>query len=398
MKRKYHVYKVKSRVKTIMIVMICFCLIIVFVYLNITRIQLMMKGYGFHEQNMILSLSDEQREEYLSYDGVIDFEKWDQVNNQQHYYDYQYYSQIYKNKYDQEIVKDIDQFYELYENKLSKLEYSISTCRQLMKNYTIDDLSLLANYQYTYNQVKDYLEVKGCIVEDIDKYIKTNDNALQAVLSISYPFINSKYQVNHTYMIQDPSQLLVLIKKGFQVPSDYVPNDLVEVNIPIAKDNTHSKLRKEAAIALKEMYDDGLKLGYHLVLNSGYRSYQAQKAIYDEYFRIYDEVTASNLVSVPGSSEHQLGLGVDLTSQSVIDKERLVFGDTEEYKWVVKNAHLYGFILRYPKDRSDITGTANEPWHLRYVGKEVAKEIYENEWTLEEYILHHGLTYTLSKQ
>ena len=98
------------------------------------------------------------------------------------------------------------------------------------------------------------------------------------------------------------------------------------------------------------------------------------------------------MVALPGSSEHQLGLSVDLTSQSVIDGKWRFFGDTPEYKWVIENAHHYGFILRYPQNKSNITGTTNEPWHFRYVGLEVAKIIYENNWTLEDYVLHYGLS------
>lgn len=176
------------------------------------------------------------------------------------------------------------------------------------------------------------------------------------------------------------------------------PKDLVKVAIPNAPDNESDLLRKDAADALKNMYDDALKEDMHLVLNSGYRSYQQQKDIYDEYFRIYDEVTASGLVAEPGVSEHQLGLGVDLTSQSVLDGERMVFGDTKEYQWVKKNAHRYGFILRYPPERSKVTGTTNEPWHLRYVGKDAAKEIYEKDWVLEDYILHYGFSYLLKEK
>lgn len=387
----------KKKIKRWIIVVICFCLLLVMVYFQLTRIQLMMKGYGLYEQNIILSLSDKEIEDYLSYGQVIDFDSWDEVKNQKHYYDYHLYAQLSTQQSKSEIVQEIDQFYDLYENKLSSLQYDIDICRELMKTYSLSDLSTLAKGNYTYDEVKKYLHIKGCIVDDLKQYIESKKEPLDAILSISYPFIDSQNKVNQTYMINDPSNLLVFIKKGFQVPASYVPEDLVEVDIPIAPDNTHSQLRKEAANALKKMYDDGLALGYHLVLNSGYRSYQDQKALYDEYFRIYDEVTASGLVSIPGSSEHQLGLGVDLTSQSVIDKEKLVFGDTDEYKWVVKNAHLYGFIMRYPKERSSQTGTLNEPWHLRYVGKDVAKEIYENQWTLEDYILHHGLSYTLSK-
>ena len=105
------------------------------------------------------------------------------------------------------------------------------------------------------------------------------------------------------------------------------------------------------------MAQDASKENLHLAIKSAYRSYQEQKDIYDEYHQKYDQVTADSLVAIPGSSEHQLGLGVDLTSQSVIDGEWRFFGDTPEYKWVVANAHRYGYILRYPSHNSKMTGT-----------------------------------------
>lgn len=387
-------YKKKTHFKVIIIVIICFLIIIPTIIFNMTRIKLMIKGYGFNEQNVILSLDDQMIDEYLSLDRFIDFDRWDKLENQKHYYDYDYYSKLKEDLKDNEIIKYIDEFYALYDSKLKKSGYDISICRKLMKKLSIDDFYEIADEKY--KDIKDYLNTYGCIIKDIPEYMKSKKDVKEAILSISYPFIDSRNQVNRTYMINEPNHLLVLIKKGFCVDSQYVPNDLVKVNIPIAPDNSHDMLRKEAADALKEMYDDALKEGYHLVLNSGYRSYSEQKKIYDEYFRIYDEITAAGLVSVPGSSEHQLGLGVDLTSQSVIDKEKMVFGDTKEYQWAIQNAHHYGFILRYPKNRSNITGTANEPWHFRYVGKEVANEIYEKNWTLEEYVLNHGLSYDLS--
>ena len=74
------------------------------------------------------------------------------------------------------------------------------------------------------------------------------------------------------------------------------------------------------------------------------------------------------------------------------------FGDTPEYKWVIENAHHYGYILRYPQNKSHITGTTNEPWHFRYVGQKAAKIIYENNWTLEDYVLHYGLSSSTTLQ
>jgi len=388
--------KKKNNLKRMMIVIICFLIIIPTILLNMTRIKLMIKGYGFHEQNVILSMNDEMIDDYMSFDDVIRFERWDQIDNQQHYYDYHYYSNMKRGLKDNEVVKYIDEFYKIYDPKLKNLNYDKKTCRKLMKKLTIDDFQYLVDKNYKYDEVKNFLNTHGCIVKDLPQYLASDDQAKDAIMKISYPFIDSSYQVKRTYTITEPENQLVLIKKGFQVSSQYEPKDLITVNIPIAPDNTHNMLRKEAAEALEKMYNDALKQDNHLVLNSGYRSFDEQKKIYDEYFQKYDEITAAGLVSIPGSSEHQLGLGVDLTSQSVVNKEKRFFGDTKEYQWVIKNAHLYGFILRYPKTRSQITGTANEPWHLRYVGKEPAKEIYDNDWTLEEYILHHGFSYDLS--
>ena len=111
--------------------------------------------------------------------------------------------------------------------------------------------------------------------------------------------------------------MLVLIKNGFSVPSDYVPSDLRDVNIPY--ESEVGQLRDCAATALENMYKDGLKQGYSIAIKSSYRSYETQSAVYNEYFAMYDAAYAASLVSVPGSSEHQCGLSVDLTSQSVMD-------------------------------------------------------------------------------
>ena len=187
--------------------------------------------------------------------------------------------------------------------------------------------------------------------------------------------------------------MLVLIKNGFSVPSDYVPSDLRDVNIPY--ESEVGQLRDEAATALENMYKDGLKQGYSIAIKSSYRSYDTQLAVYNEYFAMYDAAYAASLVSIPGSSEHQCGLSVDLTSQSVMDGTYGTFGETSDYNWVEENAYKYGFILRFPENTGARTGATNEPWHFRYVGKEAAKEIHDNLWILEDYIEHHGFTYNL---
>ena len=112
----------------------------------------------------------------------------------------------------------------------------------------------------------------------------------------------------------------------------------------------------------------------------------------DDYFDKYDSVTAASLVAEPGASEHQTGLGVDLTCQAVIDDklngiENSRFGYKPDYKWCIANSYKYGYILRFEEDKANITGIANEPWHFRYVGVELAEKLYNNgNWiTVEDY-------------
>lgn len=332
---------------------------------------------------------------FLNNSELIDIKSWNDIDNDKHYLEYQKYQEYNKQLSKKEVVGYIDTFYDKYYKKLIKLNYTYDQMISLMKHASINDFQILIDNNYSYSKIQPYLNINGITFKDINKYISSNKEPIEAVLMTTYPFINSKNQVTKEYQILQPEKLDVLIKKGFVLSKDYEPKELVIPNIPIAPDCNNKKLRKDAAKALEEMYQDALKKGYHLVLNSGYRSYESQMEIYEEYFRKYDKITASKLVSKPGSSEHQLGLGVDLTSQSVVDKKRMVFGDSDEYKWVIKNAHKYGFILRYPKDRSSFTGIANEPWHFRYVGKKIAKIIYDNDWILEDYILKYGFDYEL---
>ena len=106
---------------------------------------------------------------------------------------------------------------------------------------------------------------------------------------------------------------------------------------------------------------------------SAYRSYDVQKKLYYKFVSLIGINKASTRVSLAGSSEHQTGLAVDITSKSAVAKG-IKFGSTKESKWIEDNAYKYGFILRYPKGAENITGYMYEPWHLRYVGVDLAKK------------------------
>ncbi|WP_407936275.1 M15 family metallopeptidase [Litchfieldia alkalitelluris] len=190
-------------------------------------------------------------------------------------------------------------------------------------------------------------------------------------------------------IIINPENILSLVNKDYTLPSNYIPNNLVTPDVPFSfgnQDVPKRYIRAEAASALEELFAGAEKANIEIYAVSGYRSYVTQEAIYNAQVRKTGEADLANqLVALPGQSEHQTGLAMDISSKAVNTQLIEEFGDTKEGKWLAKHAHLYGFIIRYPKGKEDITGYQYEPWHVRYVGKEIAKTIFENDITLEEY-------------
>lgn len=145
---------------------------------------------------------------------------------------------------------------------------------------------------------------------------------------------------------------------------------------------------------LQQMMDDCRAAGFDPLICASYRTMEKQEALFeDKEARLIREgcpeneveAEAAKVVAYPGTSEHQLGLALDIVDVSYqqLDTEQ---ENTPVQQWLMKNSWKYGFVLRYPADKSDITGIIYEPWHYRYVGKEAAAEIYENKLCLEEYL------------
>lgn len=184
-----------------------------------------------------------------------------------------------------------------------------------------------------------------------------------------------------------PSSITVLVNRVYLLPSTYTPANLVDPNVKFsfAYISDKRKMRKIAATALENLFAAGEKEGIILYGVSGYRSYARQKQIYDKNIATRGQAATDAVSAKPGSSEHQTGLTIDVSARSVNFRLDQSFGDTREGKWLAKNAHLYGYIIRYPYGKSKITGYSYEPWHIRFVGKTVATYLYENELTMEEY-------------
>ncbi len=192
--------------------------------------------------------------------------------------------------------------------------------------------------------------------------------------------------INNEGIVTDAEALDTLVNKNRRLPGDYVPADLVKISVPtILSFEEVNHLRKEAAEALADLFDAAKLSGYDLYARSGYRAYRTQVGLYEANVRKYGKEYADTISAKPGTSEHQSGLAMDISCPEMNYQLEQSFGKTDPGIWVRENAHSFGFIIRYPEDKQEITGYTYEPWHLRFIGKTIATEIFENGLCLEEY-------------
>lgn len=187
----------------------------------------------------------------------------------------------------------------------------------------------------------------------------------------------------------DPASIWVVVNKKHPLnPKTYIPADLSVPNVRLrlnAKEE-QMKFRKIAQNDLKDMFEAAKKAGVSLVFGSGYRSYNLQKQFYDSYVAKDGQAKADTYSARPGYSEHQTGLALDFTSPDRKCHLEICWENSPEGQWVAANAHMYGFIMRYTSDKQEVTGYQYEPWHFRYVGRELAAEMHkQNVTTLEEF-------------
>ena len=190
---------------------------------------------------------------------------------------------------------------------------------------------------------------------------------------------------------RDPS-VEVLVNREYSLSEDYIPEDLVRVSVDtVLEAEEVNQLRKVAADALAEMFEEAEKEGIKLYARSGYRSYQTQVSLFNNYVAQHGEEAANKFSAKPGQSEHQTGLVMDVTAESVDFQLSEELGETEEGIWIAENAHKYGFIIRYPKDKEEITKYVYEPWHLRYIGVDLATLVYNSGLSYEEFVEEEGI-------
>ena len=182
------------------------------------------------------------------------------------------------------------------------------------------------------------------------------------------------------------SDYLVLVNRDNLLSKDYIPADLVNDLSCRKVSSTKIQMRQTAADALCVLFDAAKADGITLYAHSGYRSYQTQNTIYYNRLKKMNGVD-DGIVQYPGASEHQSGLAIDVINKAGIGKNFTndAFAPSKEGKWLAENCWDYGFVIRYPEDKVDVTGIKYESWHLRYVGVQVAQYMRDNNLCLEEF-------------
>jgi D-alanyl-D-alanine carboxypeptidase len=226
------------------------------------------------------------------------------------------------------------------------------------------------------------LYIMGCTVAELkDKSIKENEIDLKEKdKSINQNNINLD-SINTSNIKKRAKLLLVNSEQGLS--ESYKPEKLTIPNIPFSAgvDQDEKYVSGVIVDSLERLVNTAKQEGIILLGKSGYRSYKSQNETYTDRVKAQGKKLADDYVAKPGFSEHQTGLCIDITNKSGY----FVKG-TKEADWLAENCHRFGFIVRYPYGKKSITGIEYEPWHIRYVGYETAKYIYDNGITLEEYL------------
>ena len=261
---------------------------------------------------------------------------------------------------------------------------------KLLRKY--ENTDSIINYVNNYNdkniEVNEFvlklLEEKYFIKEFLERYINYQKENIDFKSEEIVKRVNSNldYKFYENSNKADISKgMYTLVNKFYYLEKDFVPSNLVSATKEYTTYN--AKLNKDAYDNFVNMANDAKLENLTLKITTGYRDYNFQSILYNNYVKLDGVKNADTYSARPGYSEHQLGYSADLTNANNVSFDE--FENTKEYTWLQKNAHKYGFIERYPKNKEYITGYIYEAWHYRYVGTEIATYIYENDLTYEEY-------------
>lgn len=358
----------KKKILLVFFLIVAIITLIIFVFRKDLKIIYYSKISGYKEETISTFITDD------NYD-IISTHEYSKLLDEiacTKYYDDKYIQDYFlinyrdSDKYLENISKMLDIGYNAKEINLIYEKLSDIGINYIIDNEYIDKIDGLINVDY-------FKEDK------IDRYIKYrngNSGILDSDIILRVNIgLDNKYYTN-VINVSDSDNIDTIVNKYHQLSSDYEPKDLVKVKYGGVT------LRSEAATYFDKMCEDALKDNIYIYGGSGYRSFSHQTRLYNNYVSTDGFDNAERYSARPGFSEHQLGLAMDIMNKNWT----FVSKNDKEYTWLINNSYKYGFILRYPEGKEDITGYMYEEWHFRYFGLELAKKLYDSKMVYEEYI------------
>ena len=254
-------------------------------------------------------------------------------------------------------------------------QYTPDEINSIYTNFNRNNIEKLLNTDYL--NLSEFFGIPNFDVDNYERYINWNlDDNLDLATIVTFVNIGLDRDFYTFYTeVQDLTSYTILVNKFNRLPKDFEPDDLVSLSF-----NPEYKLRRTAAQHFEALVNIAKLSGHHIAPYSAYRSYERQAYLYHNYV-LHDGPDIADIYSArPGFSEHQTGLAVDITTAQNVNELT-----TRDFNWIKRHAHRFGFIIRYPENKKHITGYMHEPWHLRFVGIDVATDFITKNLTFDEY-------------
>lgn len=266
--------------------------------------------------------------------------------------------------------------------KLKKIGYAKEEITYIKANLEKEEQSKLLTISYNHNTLN-FMKEKYFLFKNLERYLsyyaENEEKDFSEIVSLVNVNRDRDFYTD-TKSTDTSLKDAILVNKYYYLEEDYDAGNIEKISLQYAYAN--NSIKDEVYDAFIEMWTSAKEEGITLIINSSYREYTWQEKVYENYKSTRGEAYADTYAARPGYSEHQTGLALDIASYPANYKD---FEDTEAYQWLLKNSYKYGFILRYPKGKENITGYNFEPWHYRYLGIELAKKVHDSGLTYDEY-------------
>ena len=267
-------------------------------------------------------------------------------------------------------------------NKLIDIGYNANEINTIYKKLDDDSIIILISNEY-FKDITNILNLNYFKGDNLLRYINySKDEVFSYQDNVTFVNIglDKDFYVD-AVKETDTNDILILVNKYHFLDSKYVPSDLEKIDNKYNR-GSNNLMRKEAKEAFQKMCDEALKSNIKFYSGSAYRSYNYQLNLYNRYVSADGRKRADTYAARAGHSEHQTGLATDIMNS----KYEYISKNDKEYEWLINNSYKYGFILRYPEGKEDITGYMFEEWHFRYVGIDTATNVYNSKLTYDEYM------------